>query len=208
MPDEYEIALLTVVTWLRDAETMPEDRFLRIDLKTASTARFVSNPKQYIDQMRSNRKTYADAVLNLEGVKLRAKLALREIAAIVSPDEIIPGLVTTSISYLGCSFVQRWIRQQKQMALAEKKSVERDRARSNLEQLSTSIKGNYRSIRRRKYSYWRLGLIYANLSSKIRGARQHHAAGTLDRDFFIKDWRYPCHTNFPQTTLDETTTRF
>lgn len=183
--DEYETTLVTVINWLCDAETMPEARFLKIDRKTRHMSQFVKDAKEFIQQMRKMRSDYGNSLLKSDGVKIRAKIALQEVVGVMAPDQIIPNLVKLSPTYLGCAAVQKWIRQQRAAALSPTRSTERELARKNLESLSISIQGDYRATRiHRKYSYWRLGFIYADLSANIKGAREKLAERTLDNDFF------------------------
>lgn len=183
--DEYETTLVTVINWLYEAESMPEERFLKIDRKTRHMLQFIEDPESYIQMMRKLRSDFGKTLLKSEGVKIRAKIAFQEVVGVLAPDQIIPNLVRLSPTYLGCSAVQKWIRQQKAAALSPTSSTERIAARKALEKLSASIKGDYRAARtHRKYSYWRLGFIYADLSANIKGAREKLAECTLDKDFF------------------------
>jgi hypothetical protein len=107
--------------------------------------------------------------------KIRAKIALIELAAILNPAKIVHVLLILSPSYFGSLFVQDWIRKNQ---FGARVGTSRDNKNSirNLRNISKAINLDNRKPTARKYDYWYLERIYTQLVTDIKYARKdwHH----------------------------------
>jgi hypothetical protein len=184
LPDEYEITLMIVTKWLLESETMSENMLLAIDRKSKVLVENVKDRSNYLEYNRKNLVKYGQTLLKNEISKIRAKVAFMELVALIAPDEMIPILVNLSTKYLGSEYVQKWIVIQQQVSHFSSKQKLKNDASENLTKLTRAIEGDRRKTKKRKYSYWKLSLVYENLSSYIKGFRKQNVDGKLDKEFY------------------------
>jgi hypothetical protein len=185
IPDEFELTTLIVAGWLIEAGTMPKKKLLFIDRKARSLLTYDLSKKEDEDDiknLRSNLTRYGQRLLKNEVLKIRAKLAFQELVALVAPDEMIPALVELTPSYLSCSFVQNWIRKNRLHQLNGIREI-REAASTNMTHLAKTLPGNRRQ-KKRKYPYWRIGILYEDLADSIAGFRKQLSKGTLNLQYF------------------------
>lgn len=180
--DELDLLILFIVKRLSkdlsDEEVLAFDRTSRLLKKFGQ-----SFTDEYIQMTRSNLKNYAQILLTHEVQKMRAKFAFKELAALISPDEIIPHLVGLSVSYLSSPISQKWIRKQKYL-LKYEKVQDRKAADANLRSLFKAIKGDLRANKKRRRPYWRIAFDYHSLSDHILNFRQQKTERKLDGLYF------------------------
>ena len=187
--DEYNEAILFVTSLLKDIERKPYSIVYELDhmSKVLSTGvskeEYIKNNKEHLDMTRENLKQYRVRLINKEVKKMRAILAFKEIAAMINPDEMVPHLIKITPKYLSSNLIQSWIR--KYRYLSHFGSDEEKRiADKKLKELFNAIKGDKHSSKKRNYSYWRLSLIYDDLSGYISGFRKQKRERKLDKEFF------------------------
>ena len=189
--DEYNEVILFVTSLLKNIETESYNFIYDLDhiskifseVEGVSKEEYIKNNKKYLDTVRQNLKRYRVRLINTEVKKMRAILAFKEIVAMIKPDEMIPHLVKITPKYLSSNLKQRWIRKYRYYSHFGNDKEKRN-ADSKLKELFNAIKGDKRSSRKRKYSYWRLSLIYADLSGYILHFRKQEKKGRLDKEFF------------------------
>ncbi len=168
---EIDIAILTVTGWLHNPEEIrPKTRSLLIHRARESLCE--SGPVEEAD-IRHLFKLEAAMLLEDEIPRIRAKLAVKELAASLLPDQLIPHLIEISSRYLDCGRVQSWIEQTRTIARYSKNKTKRD-AELALSQLTRAIQGDGRSRKIRKYAYWKTVRQYNDLSREIAGLRAEH----------------------------------
>lgn len=189
--DEYNEAILFVISFLKNIETKPYSFICEVDhmSKVLSTSNgiskeeYIKNNKEYLDITRRNLKQHRVRLINTEVKKMRAVLAFKEIVAMINPDKMVPHLIKITPKYLSSDLTQKWIRQfryfshfgsDKEKTVADKK----------LKELFNAIKGDKRGSQKRNYSYWKLSLIYYDLSGYIVGFRKQKKEGKLDKELF------------------------
>ncbi len=183
--DELDQATLLVAQWALRADEITDDLLLFIDRRTRNLLQYalIDNKEEFLRGARLALKNYGNEMLRHEVRKIRARVALQEIAAMLDPEAMVPSLVSFSLEYLGCDFVQKWL-------LAQKREVHSDNAKSrtealrNIRNVGASLVGDRRRIKKRKYAYWRLGMMYAEMKQSIQGFRTHTKKGTFNKEFF------------------------
>lgn len=190
--DEIEHATLWVTDKLLQANTLSEDLILTLDQQSKLFLKnnSIKNRNEYIKRTRSNLKNHGETMLRVDVRKIRAKLAFQEIITLIAPDKMVPVMVAISTKYLASDFIQQWLRLQR-YNLQNKSVALRTLATKNLEQLSKSITGDKRKLKKRQYSYWRMGLIYENLVAYIKGFRRLKE----ENEFDLEDFKIFCEVH-------------
>ena len=189
--DEYERTLLFLTNLLIYADSLPLDWV--IDLQPECSVGYTSNKSKLKEQLqqdpvalgkyRETLKRYGDCFLGREIKKIRAKIAMQEIVCALAPNSLVPVLVSLSTSYLGCEFVQVWLRKNQEQYLIGSKE-EKEKAKENFSVLFKALKGDKRKIRSRTYEYWRLCWYFEDVSSQIRKFRLAKKRGDFDAASF------------------------
>jgi hypothetical protein len=167
--NEIEIGILLLTSWTLGADALSEPA-VRYLGNGGFTDRQLS-PEE-LECTRRCLKKFGQHLLLREIPKMRAKLAVQELVAVLSPDEMIPYLIGLSPRYLQCRNVRSWIQQQKRL----QRGVKSDLGKSNLKKVFCAVSGNPRA-KKRIYPYWKLGLIYESLYEAIRRLRRDQKKG-------------------------------
>lgn len=189
--DEYNQVILFVTSILKNIETKPCSFIydLNHQSKILSTGyglskeEYIKNYKEDLDIARQNLKQYRVRLIDTEVKKMRAVLAFKEIIAMINPDEMIPHLIKITPKYLSSNLTQKWAEKYRYISHFGS-DKEKKVADKKLKELFNAIKGDKRSSRKRNYPYWRLSLIYDNLSGYISHFRKQEKKGKLDKEFF------------------------
>lgn len=110
---------------------------------------------------------YKNIIIKLDFPKMRAKVALIEIAAAMNPDVFVPNLIAYSVKYLSCNFVQNWIRNTKYRLYKDPQNRNLNLIKN---EFGKSIWGN-RNLKPRLYDYWRIYSNYAKIQAAISRIR-------------------------------------
>jgi hypothetical protein len=168
--------------------TIKTDTFLNLKLKNFSGTieEFVEEPD--IKELLANRKEilkgFPAMLLEMDGPRIRACLAFKEIVALFDPDVMIPHLVKMSPKYLASPLTQKWIKKQQYQSRFNESATEADVATKNLKNLNKAILGDKRQIKKRERPYWKVAFMYDDLTGYIEGFRRHKAEGKLNQKFF------------------------
>lgn len=200
--DDLEYAALVATAILLGADKMSDEMVLTyeqyqskkqyngIDLKTVAT----ENP-EYVQFARETVRFQGQVGLMTVGSRVRAKFALQEIVAVLSPDEMIPFLVGQSEKYLSCPTVQGWLRLKKEQAqFADLRT--RKKAAELLKAFTRSLIGDRRSKKPRRYSYWYLHRTVDRITAEVKFFRAQAKKGSVDKshfDVFCSYWKIPNH---------------
>lgn len=202
--DELETTTLIVTKWLLEADTMSLKRLLFIHRQSRVFVALTGekNVDEYFKGTRGRLKNYGEQLLRREVMRIRAKLALQELVAMMAPDELIPDLIAISPKYFESRLTQRWIKIQQIYSRSDDKP-KREAASINLKRLIKSIDGDKRSARKRRYPYWRIGMHYEDLLGNIKGFRRLRAEGAFDKEYFeMFCQRYEIPPHYPDLMLD------
>ncbi len=189
--DEYDVTVLFVTNCLSSADTMTDkslplfDKFSRVqmDVEKITFDQLLKRNPEYFKSTRANLKSYSETLLKHEIPKMRAKLALKELATLFQPDIMIPHMVGISSVYLASPLTQKWIRA-KQYLSKFGDEVQKQMARQSLRHLSKSVEGDHRKLKKRELPYWKLGLIFEDLSLSISGFRSWKKEKKFDVEYF------------------------
>jgi hypothetical protein len=169
-------------TWPINAILPEQQEFLKLALSEKSAldeldealmycATELSKPGQ-IDKSKRHYETLAALaeMLTHEISRIRAKLAIQEVAAHFDPDMIVPKLVQLTPDYLGGSMARDWMRRQQYNARYTK-TQNRAKAERNLKALTKAITGDRRTGKPRDYPYWLLNRTYEELANRLLALR-------------------------------------
>jgi len=189
--DELDLAAMFIANLLLQKNEISDDhaiifdKMARVIMETRDLSKdeFLESHRSHIELAKSNLKMYANNLLEFEISNIRARLAMKEIAAFIDPDKMIPHLVSISPKYLASHLTQKWIRKFQYLRRFGKKT-EKESAQKNLKLLTKAISGDGRKAKARKRPYWKLAFFYENVSSHILGFRKGHKEKNFDDEYF------------------------
>ncbi len=192
--DEFDQAVLFTIALLKNPSgisnevAIKTDRIMNFKFKMYNGAieDFASDAdiKSALEYRKLSLKKYADDLISIDGARIRAYLAFKEIAALFDPDTMIPHLVGITPKYLASPLTQKWIFKQQHNSKYGKNKTEIIEATSNLLLLSKAITGDKRKNKKRERPYWKLGFIYDDLVRYIDGFRRQQIENNIDHQFF------------------------
>ena len=168
---EIDTAILTLAGWLQNLDKSDQQtrdlifRHARIFLSKSGPVDDADIPLLL--------KLNAVMLVEDEIPRIRAKIAIQELAGSLLPDQLIPRLVEISPRYLQCQRVQAWIEQTQRIAWYSNEKEKRD-AGSALARLAKAIQGDGRSRKTRQYAYWETVQHYKDLTQAITDLRAEH----------------------------------
>lgn len=189
--DELEATILFIAKSLIRAESLTDSQVLFFDgamrsfLNTAS----MKSRLEGIAVARRNLETYGKSLLKTDVRKIRAKVAFRELVAMLAPYEMIPTLVEFSPKYLASPITSRLI-QASRAALRGSDGKKKQGAKIFLGQIARAIHGDNRK-RTREYPYWELSFRYLNLTTYIKELRLGKVFDKGDTAAFYDAFKIP-----------------
>ena len=187
--DEIEKTQAMVTKMLLNSESdspltlLKRDRHSRLVVGSSTLEEYGQKHPDYIRTIRKNQLGLGQSYLRHLIPPIRAKLAFQEIVSRISPDEMVPFMVSLTAKYLGSPFTQQWItihQHRSHFGTAPQKTT----SRKLLLNLSKAIQGDFRSNRKRRHPYWSLNKNYEDLAGRITGFRKQHLMKSLDPEFF------------------------
>jgi hypothetical protein len=192
--DEFDMAVLFTINILSSERGVPDyvaiktDTFLNFKFKEygGTIEEFVEEAgiKELLVNRKAILKGFPKMLLEIDGPRIRACLAFKEIAALFDPDLLIPHLVKISPKYLASPLTQRWIKKQQYYSRFNESAYEAEVATKKLKNLNRAILGDKRQIKKRERPYWQVAFMYDDLIGYIEGFRRHKSECKLDQQFF------------------------
>lgn len=191
--DEVDKVLVVVTGWLLGAQTMSPlsvaylDPILSLYRKEAtSDEAFVKKYCADIERHRENLLSIGRIYLSKELPEIRAKIAARELIAMLNWDVMFPKLIADTVRYLQCPTVNRWLELTQHVSCYGEKG-KKSKAITLLKEVSKSMVVDRNALKTKQHSRWAIFFRYSDIVSRIEGFRtayQNRRNEPFDLEFF------------------------